>query len=335
MNTINFRVQFSTFSGSDRLLFFSTHDNLLAEFSARSPLPSAMSMMRSNQALIVLVSSSRETRFGMTYSSHEQEDNGMRIPFLAERMSLSRFMLLTGLLICCLVFVCFPACFCWFWRSGQYVDRVYDESAIRSHGQHTAGGMARAVKEDNWIMGKLEELPSTSYEDAAKKTGETEECVLCLETYAPEDPLRVLPCKHYFHKACIDHWFEARRFRSRSCPICRGDPLAARSKDPPVDVEQGVQEVENADASSRASSSRTSIGAAELAEDLDLPLTGISLGAAEEEEASGESHDEALERVVPTPLAEDRHHVVTVELGRLPDVVSISPSVVGRIESTA
>mmetsp|Transcript_22396 Transcript_22396/g.39422 ORF Transcript_22396/g.39422 Transcript_22396/m.39422 type:complete len:414 (+) Transcript_22396:50-1291(+) len=331
VNAINFRVDFSTFHGPDRLLIFSTQDHLLAEFSAKEPLPAAMSMMRSNQALLVLVSSSRLTRFGLSYSSHVQKSNGMRNPLFPDGMSLSRFMLLTGVIICCLVFVCIPACFCWFWRSGTYIDRVYDESAVTSHGQHTSQ-MARAVKEDNWIMGKLDELPSASYEDAAAKMGEAEECVLCLETYAPEDPLRVLPCKHYFHKACIDHWFEARRFRSRSCPICRGNPLAERDKDPPAaDVDQEIQEADRA--SSRASSSRTSIGE-EPPEDTELPLTAISLGAAAEE-ASGESRDTALERVVPTQLAEERHHVVSVELAASPGVVSTSPSVVGRTEPEA
>ncbi|XP_030535851.1 brassinosteroid-responsive RING protein 1 [Rhodamnia argentea] len=30
--------------------------------------------------------------------------------------------------------------------------------------------------------------------------------------------VRVLPCMHEFHKACIDRWFDACR---RTCPICR------------------------------------------------------------------------------------------------------------------
>lgn len=226
INAIDFLVDHASFAGLDRLLFFSDHTTLLAEFSAERPLPTAMSIVRSQQAVIVLVSSSEFTRFSLRYSSQTLE--GEKIKVLSQRMSLSRLLLVIGVLTCCIVFVCIPACLCWFWRSGPRFDRVYDESAVMSHAQH-AQGLARAVTEDNLVMGKLDELPSSSYQDATDKKVEGEECVLCFEAYGPEDVVRVLPCKHYFHKDCIDHWFTIRRFRLRTCPICRGNPLAERN----------------------------------------------------------------------------------------------------------
>lgn len=45
-------------------------------------------------------------------------------------------------------------------------------------------------------------------------------CAVCLEDYEPREQLRELPCKHRFHKSCIDQWLTTRR---AMCPICKHD----------------------------------------------------------------------------------------------------------------
>lgn len=42
------------------------------------------------------------------------------------------------------------------------------------------------------------------------------DCVICLETFDESDFLVMLPCKHAFHKQCIQEWF---KFRF-TCPLC-------------------------------------------------------------------------------------------------------------------
>eukprot|EP00439_Symbiodinium_sp_Y106_P056356 s3244_g7.t3 len=71
-------------------------------------------------------------------------------------------------------------------------------------------------------------LPLEMWKDRELEVGKrsNDECCLCLEPYTEEDMLRVLPCRHFFHQACIDHWFSANRFMPRSCPLCKADPTA-------------------------------------------------------------------------------------------------------------
>ena len=43
------------------------------------------------------------------------------------------------------------------------------------------------------------------------------ECCICLAPFEANDQVRRLPCRHTYHKGCIDHWFE----QSILCPICK------------------------------------------------------------------------------------------------------------------
>lgn len=46
---------------------------------------------------------------------------------------------------------------------------------------------------------------------------ENNTCSVCLSSFESGDVLKVLPCKHFFHKACLDPWFH----KAGACPICR------------------------------------------------------------------------------------------------------------------
>ncbi len=45
------------------------------------------------------------------------------------------------------------------------------------------------------------------------------ECTICFEKFEKNERYRELPCKHMFHKRCIDKWFD----KSVNCPMCRQD----------------------------------------------------------------------------------------------------------------
>jgi len=46
----------------------------------------------------------------------------------------------------------------------------------------------------------------------------TERCLICLDDYGSEEDLRLMSCKHAFHKDCVDKWLQVGR---NNCPACR------------------------------------------------------------------------------------------------------------------
>ncbi|XP_052204297.1 probable E3 ubiquitin-protein ligase XERICO [Diospyros lotus] len=44
------------------------------------------------------------------------------------------------------------------------------------------------------------------------------ECSVCLCRFEEEEEVGELACKHYFHKGCLEKWFDN---HYRTCPLCR------------------------------------------------------------------------------------------------------------------
>lgn len=67
-------------------------------------------------------------------------------------------------------------------------------------------------------------------------------CAVCIEGYKPNDVVRILPCKHVFHKHCVDPWLQDHR----TCPMCKMNILKALGlspdcpEDAPPDYETSV-----------------------------------------------------------------------------------------------
>ncbi|PWZ44393.1 Receptor y region, transmembrane domain- and RING domain-containing protein 1 [Zea mays] len=65
----------------------------------------------------------------------------------------------------------------------------------------------------------VEKFPCSAYSAPCSSEDNFQEaCAICLEDYNNGDMLRHLPCKHEFHKICIDSWLTKWGI---FCPICK------------------------------------------------------------------------------------------------------------------
>lgn len=52
---------------------------------------------------------------------------------------------------------------------------------------------------------------------------DAESCAVCIENFKVKDVIRILPCKHIFHRTCIDPWL----LDHHTCPMCKLDVIKA------------------------------------------------------------------------------------------------------------
>ncbi|KAJ2373214.1 hypothetical protein IW150_003729 [Coemansia sp. RSA 2607] len=67
--------------------------------------------------------------------------------------------------------------------------------------------------------------------DFTPEDSEDRMCAICLSDYEDGEVLRLLPCNHHMHQACVDEWLHI----NKSCPLCKREavetPSAAAESD--------------------------------------------------------------------------------------------------------
>jgi len=48
-----------------------------------------------------------------------------------------------------------------------------------------------------------------------------EDCPICLSTFRHRESMITLPCKHYYHAACVTRWLKV----NKTCPVCKYEPF--------------------------------------------------------------------------------------------------------------
>ncbi|MGH0121422.1 UNVERIFIED_CONTAM: hypothetical protein FKN15_019857 [Acipenser sinensis] len=61
------------------------------------------------------------------------------------------------------------------------------------------------------------------FSDSAETDPDFNHCAVCIEGYKLNDVVRILPCKHVFHKMCVDPWLN----EHCTCPMCKLNILKA------------------------------------------------------------------------------------------------------------
>ena len=69
-----------------------------------------------------------------------------------------------------------------------------------------------------------------------------DECSICLSKYKITDMLKILPCKHGFHKKCINKWLSDEQHNK--CPLCNLDIKAEVNKRK-TDLEKHIYDAEH------------------------------------------------------------------------------------------
>lgn len=121
----------------------------------------------------------------------------------------------------------------------QTAERATETSAVDATGAHISG--------PNDARG---ESPNSSQHDAAATTTaasaqpeeENQGCSICTDDFEKGQDIRVLPCNHQFHPACVDPWLLD---VSGTCPLCRVDlnpstDTAGDDLPPPLDETQAT-----------------------------------------------------------------------------------------------
>jgi len=75
---------------------------------------------------------------------------------------------------------------------------------------------------------KMSEI--AKYREEGKIASNTiEKCLVCLDDYEETEELRLMSCKHLFHKVCVDKWLQQGR---NNCPACRTKGVQTGGPDP-------------------------------------------------------------------------------------------------------
>lgn len=107
------------------------------------------------------------------------------------------------------------------------IDEEFDESIedLSYDAMLRLGERMGDVKEERWRMVSKKEiakLPTVTYKESLlgkSNAGDDSlhSCLVCQCCYENGETLRKLPCKHQFHKDCVDQWLHSKDF----CPYCR------------------------------------------------------------------------------------------------------------------
>lgn len=100
------------------------------------------------------------------------------------------------------------------WLIFYFIQRIRDTSA-RDRSQRRLGDAAKKA------IGKL---TTRTVKKGDKETDpDFNHCAVCIEAYQQNDVVRILPCKHVFHKVCVDPWLN----EHCTCPMCKLNILKA------------------------------------------------------------------------------------------------------------
>ncbi|KAK7279731.1 hypothetical protein RJT34_24788 [Clitoria ternatea] len=102
---------------------------------------------------------------------------------------------------------------------------------VRRHRIRRERPRAPRVREFHGMSSRLvKAMPSLIFTAVLEDNSTSRTCAICLEDYCVGEKLRILPCCHKFHAACVDSWLTSWR---TFCPVCKRDARTGLTDPPP------------------------------------------------------------------------------------------------------
>ncbi|KAI1312601.1 hypothetical protein EDD11_002947 [Mortierella claussenii] len=116
-------------------------------------------------------------------------------------------------------------------RRGHHVEELCDSdsgsngsssqrTSVSSDGAGIHGNTAGTAKTNTIPTSATTTVALNSTPAKRPRKRRYDPCAICLDEYEVGDQLRELPCKHFFHRHCIDPWFKDVH---SICPVCKRD----------------------------------------------------------------------------------------------------------------
>ncbi|XP_027364111.1 receptor homology region, transmembrane domain- and RING domain-containing protein 2-like [Abrus precatorius] len=128
---------------------------------------------------------------------------------------------------------------------------------VRRHRIRRERPRASLVREFHGMSSRLvKAMPSLIFTAVLEDNCTSITCAICLEDYCVGEKLRILPCCHKFHAACVDSWLTSWR---TFCPVCKRDARTGLTDPPPSESTPLLSSSPASMASSVLSSVRSSL----------------------------------------------------------------------------
>ncbi|KAG5078000.1 hypothetical protein JHK82_056695 [Glycine max] len=128
---------------------------------------------------------------------------------------------------------------------------------VRKHRIRRERPRASLVREFHGMSSRLvKAMPSLVFTSVLEDNCTSRTCAICLEDYCVGEKLRILPCCHKFHAACVDSWLTSWR---TFCPVCKRDARTGLTDPPPSESTPLLSSTPASMASSVLSSARSSL----------------------------------------------------------------------------
>mmetsp|Transcript_105089 Transcript_105089/g.313937 ORF Transcript_105089/g.313937 Transcript_105089/m.313937 type:complete len:587 (-) Transcript_105089:91-1851(-) len=178
----------------------------------------------------------------------------------------------------------------------------FDSSLGREGSQQTAETVDIAYLERTYpecrprIIG-ARNLESNEVDDDAELGSQgTPTCSVCLRELEEGDEARSLPCRHNFHRSCIDLWIR----RSTKCPLCRQSVITPGT---PASPETGRQEASPQGNTVQPTQLGQRISGPGRAQEADPPVAGARVAPQEEPSPQPQADPAPTNEADPAPTS--------------------------------